>query len=906
MFDADEGTGQQGILVEQAKRPESCHRQSMSYSTITTRNMARKAALEEGDERQDAPDRVLQDTSNDPGVVESNDEEPADAECPEEEERCQEDPEPRSPSSSGSDGEYPPSSSSDAESSIEGEESALPGTGEHGTCDIVPIAPVPGKGGRGRKSADDGVEKPDFSSLSPARRVKAEKDFRRAKNNAAQRRLRQRRKEAQGAGLQNTDICDAADGVSKLTVSYPVLAEMGNSGEVSRLLKLGTIFHSKRELVVCIRSVAEFLGRVDIAFVKSDSGVIAVHSESSREDFSLEAIYYISTNLWKVIRSRITTRKGTRPPGKGPMTAYQERDLAGMLRPILKANPGEQVKPLRHALKPFLRFAEDIKDNQIFRARPIALEDLFGRPGDNIRLLPVIKYEFERAGHRFGYKTIDKGDMSAVLESVAESEYRREAKQIRKKPATSRTPAEIQACRPWRPDGKQAWEQEQKTFLSTIKEGSRYVELVWFAFSHSLIVQPTLLFLVNADAAHGKRFLDCFQLFVVVGFTSNMNIVPLLYVYLCGNESTNSWSRVFNILKKLYPALRTTREMTFLTDQEKGLQSALNFVLKWIAEDGETFVPKQMVCLHHRSRNLAVYGKRAVTLFRQLATAPTLAAINAIKDSATFRQLSDVARSAIGSLADEHQFLAVAASCGAQTYGKTTSQAVESQNSHLLKARALDLVSSIFEISALETDRYNKHYSAAHSHEGLLTPWARSKLSTLKQVGDDVNDITNPDALSTNTTRTFVVVEHSGRRNTVKLVNLLSGEERFSLQTDSDEKTLFSDGIENAACSCGLPLRDRFPCNHMLTVARVFSLPEEMLVPPEFLVSRWKRQYPEDLAFRVPTKIEIEMSVVPGDEQLALPMVCPPKRGRPNKKRIKSAVELAKKRCRRNASTDVS
>lgn len=280
-------------------------------------------------------------------------------------------------------------------------------------------------------------------------------------------------------------------------------------------------------------------------------------------------------------------------------------------------------------------------------------------------------------------------------------------------------------------------------------------------------------------------------------------------------------------------------------------------------------------------------------------------AINGIKDSATYRQLSDRARAAIESLPDEQQFLAVAASRGAQTYGKTTSQAVESQNAHLLKARSVDLVSSVFEVASLETERYNKNYMAAHSHEGLMTPWARSRLSALKQLSDDVTEVTNPEVLAENITRIFVVVTDEGKRFTVKLVNPLGIVSQLpsAVETVTDQ-TFFTDGVETAACSCGIPLRDRFPCDHMVTVARVMSLPEELLVPPEFLTYRWRKQYPDDFAFRVPKKVEAELSVVPRDETLSLPMICPPKRGRPNKRRMKSAVERAKKHRRRNAPTN--
>ena len=323
----------------------------------------------------------------------------------------------------------PVSIESDDESVIEGEETGSNSHQSQSQLSSEPSNPGALRAPRGRKPAEDGLVKPDTSDLSPISRARAVADFKRQKNRAAQRRLRQRRKEAQKDSFGDDE---AAPGISKLATSYPVLAEMGNSGEVSRLLKLGATFNSKRDLIVAIRSVAEYLGRVDVLFLKSDNSKVSAHSESSYNDFNMEAGFSVSTGTWKIMRSSISTRKGSRPSGRGPRTAYQERDLAGMLRLHLKANPSEQIKPLRAVLKPYLRFADAIRDNQIFRARAMVLEDLHGRPDDNIKLLPVIKDEFERTGHRFGYRTIQKDEMVATLESVAKSEYKWEEKKLRK------------------------------------------------------------------------------------------------------------------------------------------------------------------------------------------------------------------------------------------------------------------------------------------------------------------------------------------------------------------------------------------------------------------------------------------------------------------------------------------
>lgn len=564
-------------------------------STITTRNMARRAAR--GATRNDRV--VTGDSSAVPSAAGHSSIAPDAAASsgqlpvPVEEARVGGDSQPHGPYEDGRTGESSNSSNHAASSEDETDESSI--EGEHPGTALAPEGSNPSKSARGRRPANDGLVKPDTSALSPDSKARIDADFKRKKNAEAQRRLRQRRKEAQQHISRPESEWDP-DALSPLLSDYPVLAEMGNSGDVTRQLSLGSTFDSKQELVVRIRSVAEYFGRVDIVFSKSDSAKITVHSISSHADFNLEAHYNLSTGKWGVSRANITTRKGSRPSDGGARTAYKERDLAGMLRKQLQMNPAEQVKALRTALKPYLRFADDVKDNQIFRARAIALADLFGRPGDNIKLLPVLKDEFERKGHRFGYNTIGKSEMLSVLESVAEADYRRASQQIKRKPVTSRTAAEIKASQPWNPAGKDAWLNENADFLASIPEGNRYVELVWVAFSHTLSVQKDLLLLANADAAHGKRFLDSFQLFVVVGFTSNMNIVPLLYVYLCGNESKSSWSRVFKILKKLYPALSLTPGMTFLTDQEKGLHSALNSVLGQEGEAGESRTPKQMVC----------------------------------------------------------------------------------------------------------------------------------------------------------------------------------------------------------------------------------------------------------------------------------------------------------------------
>ena len=200
-----------------------------------------------------------------------------------------------------------------------------------------------------------------------------------------------------------------------------------------------------------------------------------------------------------------------------------------------------------------------------------------------------------------------------------------------------------------------------------------------------------------------------------------------------------------------YPDLADS--CTICTDQDKGIANAVRDVFF-------SQCPPHMVCLHHRARNLARHGRRCVQVFQALASAPTVAALGEMRNSAMYTTLPPNSRAAISSVRDEDQFLAVAAAKGASTYGKSSSQASESQNSHILKGRSLDVTSSILELARLEHTRYVKWSEAARNHEGMVTPWAQKKLDGLKIVAG--GRVQKNDAESTGNTCVFRVLTESG------------------------------------------------------------------------------------------------------------------------------------------------
>ena len=144
---------------------------------------------------------------------------------------------------------------------------------------------------------------------------------------------------------------------------------------------------------------------------------------------------------------------------------------------------------------------------------------------------------------------------------------------------------------------------------------------------------------MSVDAAHSRGPLENFHLFAVVGLSSKFELVPLLYVWLAGNESNESWARVLALVKDKFPRISGSRKPTVLTDMEKGLHNAM---LTTFGE-GQS-APEQMVCYHHRALNLAVHRKRCVDMYTALAYAPTLGEMNRLKSGPAFHNFQKLPR----------------------------------------------------------------------------------------------------------------------------------------------------------------------------------------------------------------------------------------------------------------------
>lgn len=114
-----------------------------------------------------------------------------------------------------------------------------------------------------------------------------------------------------------------------------------------------------------------------------------------------------------------------------------------------------------------------------------------------------------------------------------------------------------------------------------------------------------------------------------------------------------------------------------------------------------------------------------------------------IQNSHAFANLTSAAKTAINKVPDSVQFLAACAANGGMTYGRSSSQAVESQNSHLKSARSLDPFTSVLFVCEMEEQRFLKHQLGVKvllEEESLkiqdwLPPAIRKRLAELKPVG---------------------------------------------------------------------------------------------------------------------------------------------------------------------------
>ena len=123
--------------------------------------------------------------------------------------------------------------------------------------------------------------------------------------------------------------------------------------------------------------------------------------------------------------------------------------------------------------------------------------------------------------------------MKDVLVGVGQHEHARLQKAAIATPVSTLSNADRTAAVKWDQGAREARIEKNKKWLESVSEhGARYTESVFVMFSRTLVVGEQLLPLYVLDACTGKVFLDCYTLYVIIGFSWNGNIAPIAYGWI--------------------------------------------------------------------------------------------------------------------------------------------------------------------------------------------------------------------------------------------------------------------------------------------------------------------------------------------------------------------------------------
>lgn len=517
--------------------------------------------------------------------------------------------------------------------------------------------------------------------------------------------------------------------------------------------------------------------------------------------------------------------------------AYQSSDLA----PLLASNPGlpsMNLKCVRGIIQPYLNAVPT--DNFISRLRLAALHLVYGKPQENVQLVQSLKEKMELAGSVFDYSTISGSEMAEVVLAVAKSEHEtlRRTLKARGLAKSDMTSAQSLALRTWTNRGSSQsplndFITKNSSLMSSMASGDcKYVTEFYFAPRESMRQATRLLRVLSSDAAFCKSVANQFQLFSLVGLSSNGNVIPLAFCWLSLSESAVSWGKVYEFVRKCYPTL-DWRLFTLLLDGDKGMEAARAKVLPEL---------HPFRCSKHRFENLLKRATpEAAKLYKRAVSIPSVDELNLFLNNRV-SALPEVHREAVLSLPSSHQFMAAhIGDTGLPLYGRHTSQLVESENSAMaaLNFRNIDPVAAVVEIGQYVTKKFNAFHLEAYSvfdsvpdavNSALLTPWAQLKLeSDIVKVHGGIGFSVLHQVSASGTTA-----------NSGGVVNVNDGGDSFIVRL---QKPTLLDQSRFGTCSCNLPLRDMWPCRHMLGAAVAAGVPHRFVIPRCYWACEWLDQY---------------------------------------------------------------
>ncbi len=362
----------------------------------------------------------------------------------------------------------------------------------------------------------------------------------------------------------------------------------------------------------------------------------------------------------------------------------------------------------------------------------------------------------------------------------------------------------------------------------------------------------------QADAAHtnfGK-----YTLYSCYGVSSNGNTFPICLAIVFGNEDKEGWTMLWEFATRIHPCINRP-VTTVISDQQKGSIAAFAEVVP---------LAVNFFCSFHRRENIKKFVKggngaySCMWLYNLLLNAKTPAAI----DKHRFdhgQEMQENALCFLGSISDSQQFLAAQCAMGDDIcmYQRTASSAVESMTNERVQDRtAIDPINSLILLIKLEAMQFEKHREKTWTCADDLTPHGQ-KLA--REAFQKVNVQDYQIEISPEIDRYCCVV------------NRLTSSNKYTTHIPVFD----TNGSFFGTCTCGIPLVDGFPCQHMIAVCksgRIDGFDESNVMPYWWHTSHWRKQYPQGIS--VGSNFSID--TMRAGEQDKKYMLCPAISG-PNK-----------------------
>ena len=538
-------------------------------------------------------------------------------------------------------------------------------------------------------------------------------------------------------------------------------------------------------------------------------------------------------NLIIPTRAMYISEKSLRSPFTGEW-------LGHLLRSHLETCPGMSYSHMRSLLSNHVH-TELITDNLLQEARDWAKLQLFGNADDNVKYCEAVKAAIIGMDHSCEFLYCDRRDVIRQLRAtvVREELKRREDK---KEPALERSETE---------EFIKNWLMENDLHITKQlgpEDGPqiKFLTGVFIATSTSKMQVPLVQDVIQADGAHmsfGK-----YTLFSAYATSANGAMVSLGFAILFGNEDTSNWIKFWKFIKSIHPIVNQPTK-TVITDQDKESLASI----KQILPEAGLFH-----CAFHRRQNIKKKfgggeGSTPLTclwMYNLLMNCNSMGSIQYLKNK--YLELMKPAHVAyLQSLQDDQQF--PAARCNVSPshenmpdvymYGLTSSSGVESMNRANDDARgknAVDPLNAALIIIKKEGHRFLRGQKDAHKvsrfSNSLLTKKGMAIMELIFAKCDPT--IYRMQMTVLLDCHKFVISKRSAA--TREYIVILP-------------KMPLNHGSKFGSCTCGFPVKEGIPCDHMVAIVKQGAVPNITrveLMPYWYTRAQWQLQYPKDMVYK--------------------------------------------------------